>query len=85
MEESDLNFQSINFKIKSLLRETRDAIKSQGSQVSEINTRGNFVKKIRDFLKDNQNVKFSLEVVSLRDSKVAEPIVVEINIFKIGP
>ena len=80
---SDLNLQSINLKIKSLLKETRDEIKSKGSQVSEINTRGNFVKKIRDFLKENQNIKFKLEVVSLRDSKTAEPIVVEINILKI--
>ncbi len=81
--ESDLNLKSINLKIKSLLKETRDEIKSKGSQVSEINTRGNFVKKIRDFLKENQNIKFKLEVVSLRDSKTAEPIVVEINILNI--
>ena len=82
--ESDLNLKSINLKIKSLLRETRDAIKSKGSQVSEINTNGNFVKKIRDFLQENQNIKFKLEVVSLRDSKTIEPIVVEINILKIA-
>jgi len=84
MDESDLNLKSINSKIKSLLRETRDEIKSKGSQVSEINTRGDFVKKIRDFIKDNQNIKFKLEVISLRDSKTAEPIVVEINILKIA-
>jgi len=81
---SDLNSKSINLKIKSLLRETRDEIKSKGSQVSEINTSGNFVKKIRDFLQENQNVKFKLEVVSLRDSKTVESIVVEINILKIA-
>ena len=84
LEVSDLNSKSINLKIKSLLRETRDKIKSKGSQVSEINTSGNFVKKIRDFLKENQNIKFKLEVVSLRDSKTVEPIVVEINISKIA-
>ena len=66
-----------------MLRNTRDEIKLRGSQVSEINTSGNFVKKIRDFLKDNQDIKFKLEVLSLRDSKIAEPIVVEINILKI--
>jgi len=81
--ESDLNTKSINLEIKSLLRETRDAIKSKGSQANEINTSGNFVKKIRDFLKENKKVKFKLEVVSLRDSKIIEPIVVEINILKI--
>ena len=82
--KSDLNIKSINLKIKSLLRETRDEIKSKGSQASEISTSGNFVKKVRDFLKNNENVNFKLEVVSLRDSKTAEPIVVEINILKIG-
>jgi len=84
LEESDLNFKAINFKINSLLRETRDEIKSKGSQVVEINTNGNFVKKIRDFLQENQNINFMLEVVSLRDSKTVEPIVVEINIVKIA-
>ena len=83
--KNDLNLKSINLKIQSLLRETRDEIKLKGSQVNEINTNGNFVKKIRDFLKENRNVKFKLEVVSLRDSKTAEPIVVEINILKIVP
>ena len=81
--ENDLIFKSINLKIKSLLEETRDEIKSKGSQVSEINTSGNFVKKIRDFLQENQNINFMLEIVSLRDSKTVEPIVVEINILKI--
>ena len=84
-EKNDLNLKSINLKIKSLLIETRDEIKLKGSQVSEIKTRGNFAKKITDFLQDNQNIKFKLEVVSLRDSKTAEPIVVEINILKIEP
>ncbi len=82
--ESDLNLKSIDLNIKSLLRATRDEIKLKGSQVSEINTNGNFVKKIRDFLRENQNIKFKLEVVSMRDSKTIEPIVVEINILKVA-
>jgi uncharacterized protein (DUF3084 family) len=82
--ESDLNLKSIDLQIKSMLRETRDKIKSKGSQVTEIKTNGNFIKKIRDFLQENQNIKFKLEVVSLRDSKTVEPIVVEINILKIA-
>jgi len=84
LKESDLNLKSINLKIQSLLRETRDEIKSKGSQVSEIKTSCNFIKKIKDFLQENQNIKFKLEVVSLRDSKTVEPIVVEINILKIS-
>ena len=65
------------------MNETRKEIKFRGSQANEIQTSGNFVKKIRDFLKDNQDIKFKLEVVSLKDSKTAEPIVVEINILNI--
>jgi len=49
--KDDLNLKSINLKIKSLLRETRDVIKSNGSQVSEIKTNGNFVKKLETFFK----------------------------------
>ena len=67
-----------------MIRETRDEIKAKGSQVNEINTNGNFVRKIRDFLQENQNIKFKIEVVSLRDSKTVEPIIVEINILKIA-
>ena len=83
-EENALNLKSINSKIQSILRETRDEIKLKGSKANEINTNGNFVKKIRDFLKENRNIKFKLEVVSLRDSKTVEPIIVEINILKIA-
>ena len=84
LEKSDLNIKSINLKIQSLLRETRDEIKSKGSQASEINTSRNFERKIRDFLQKNRNIKFKLEVVSLRDSKTAEPIFVEINILELS-
>jgi len=84
LDKKDLDYKNINTKIKNLLRKTRDKIKLKGSQVSEIKTNGNFVKKIRDFLQENQNIKFKLEVVSMRDSKTAEPIIVEINILKIA-
>ena len=83
MKSSDLNIKSINTKIKSLIRKTWDEIKKKGSIVNEITTSGDFVKKLQDALKDNQNIKYQLEVVSLRDSKTAEPIVVELNIVKL--
>jgi len=80
--ENDLDYKIINLKIKTLLRKTRDKIKSRGSIVKEITTRGNFIKKIRDELKMNQNNKYRLDVVSLKDSKTAESIIVELNITK---
>ena len=42
-----------------------------------------FFYQVLIFLQENQNIKFKLEVVSLRDSKTAEPIFVEINISKL--
>ena len=82
-EKKDLSYRNINSKIKTLLRKTRDEIKLRGSIVQEINTRGDFIKKIRDSLKINQNIKYRLEVVSLKDSKTADSIIVELNIIKL--
>jgi len=84
-EKSDLNYKSINSKINTLISQTKNKAKLKGSIVNEINTRGDFMKQLRDSLKSNQNTKFQLEVVSLRDSKIAEPIVVELNIKELEP
>ena len=78
-----LDYKNINSKIKTLLRKTRDQIKLKGSIVNEITTRGDFIKKIRDTLNSNQNIKYRLEVVSLKSSKTADPIIVELNIIKL--
>ena len=83
LEENDLNYKKINSKIKTLLRKTRDEIKLRGSIVNEINTRGDFIKKIRDSLKISQTNKYRLEVESLKDSKITEPIIVKLNIIKL--
>ena len=85
LEKNDINYKTINSKINTLIRQTRNEIMSKGSIVNEITTRGDFVKKLKESLKGNQNIKFQLEVVSLRDSKIAEPIVVELNIKKLEP
>ena len=83
IEKKDLDTKNINSKIKTLLRKTRDTIKLRGSIGKEITTRGNFIKKITDALKINQNVKYRLDVVSLKESKTADPIIVELNISKL--
>ena len=82
LEKKDLEFENINSKINTLMKKTRDKIKSRGSIVKEITTRGDFIKKIRDELKMNQNNEYRLEVISIKDSKIAEPIIVELNITK---
>ena len=83
LERKDLDSKNINLEIKNLLGQTRDKIKSRGSIVNEITTRGNFMNKIRDSLKMNQNNKYRLDVVSLKESKTADPIIVELNITKL--
>ena len=84
-EKRDLNYKAINSKIKTLISQTRNISKLKGSIVNEITTRGDFMKQLNDSLKSNQNVKIQLDVVSLRDSKIAEPIVVELKIKKLEP
>ena len=83
LEKTDLDYKNVNLNINTLLRKTRDKIKSRGSIVNEITTRGDFIKKIRDSLKINQNNKYRLEVISLKDSEIADPIIVELNITKL--
>jgi len=83
IEKKDLDYKNMNSKIKTLLRKTRDKIKLRGSIVNEITTKGNFIAKIRDSLRTNQDNKYRLEVVSLKDSKTADPIIVELNINKL--
>ena len=83
LEKKDLDYKNINSKLKTLLRKTRDKIKFRGSIVNEITTREDFIKKIRDSLKKNKNNKYLLEILSLKDSKTADPIIVELNISKL--
>ena len=83
LEKKDLDYKNINSQIKNLLRKTRDKIKSRGSIVNEITTKGDFIKKTGDYIKINQKNKYLLEIVSLRDSKTAEAIIVELNITKL--
>ena len=83
LEKNELDYKNINSTIKTLLRRTRDEIKLRGSIVNEITTRGDFIKKIRDSLNNNPNIKYQLEVVSLKDSKTADSIIVELNITEL--
>jgi len=83
LEKKDLSYKDINAKVKNLLRKTREKLILRGSIVKEINTRGDFIKKIGDSIAINQNKKYLLEVVSLKDSNTADSIIVELNITKL--
>ena len=83
LEIKDLEFENINSKINNLLKKTRDKIKSRGSIVNEITTKGDFIKKIRDSIEANLKNKYLIEVVSLKDSKTAESIKVELKVSQL--
>ena len=83
LDKKDLNYKIINSKIKTLMRKTRDEIKIRGSVVNEITSRGDFVTELRDAIRFDRDTKYKLEVVSLKNSKTAEPIIVELNIVKL--
>ena len=83
LEKKDLEFENINSKINTLLKKTRDKIKSRGSIVNEITTKGDFIKKIRDSIEVNSKNKYLIEVVSLKNSKTAEAIIVELKVTQI--
>ena len=83
LENNGFDYKNINLTINTLLTRTRDKIKLRGSIVNEINTKGDFIKKIRESLKINQNNKYLLEVVSLKESKTADIIIVDLIITKL--
>ncbi len=83
LEKNELDYRNVNSKVKTLLTKTSDKMRVRGSIVNEITTRGEFVKKIRDSLKNNKNIQYQLDVVSIRDSKPAEPIIVDLKITEL--
>ena len=67
---------NINLLLSSSLAE----MKRRGSLINEIKLRSDSIKELKDFLNNSDKSKFELEAVSLRNSKTAQPIIVELNI-----
>ena len=65
-----------------MLASTLAETKRRGSLVNEIKLRSESVAELRVFLKRYKEVDLELEAVSLRKSKTAQPVVVELR-FKI--
>ena len=82
ISNNEFDYKNINLKIRTLLRKTSDKIKSRGSITNEITTRGDFIKKIIDSLDTDQNITYRLEIISLKDSKTIDPVIVDLNIIK---
>ena len=79
LTSKEKNINEVQNKINLLLASTLAETKRRGSLVNEIKLRSESVEKLREFLSRYKEVDLELEAVSLRKSKTAQPIVVELN------
>ena len=84
MLDEQLNIKVIRNNINLLLSSSLAELKRRGSLANEIKLRSDSIKELRDFLKKNNQANFKLEAVSIRDSKTADPVVVQLNIIPIS-
>ena len=79
-EKEDLNYKGFGNKVNFLLSSSLAEMKRRGSLINEIKLKGDSVVKVRNFINKNNQKNFELEAVSLRNSKTAQAIIVELNI-----
>ncbi len=79
-KQKDFNKKDFNDKVNFLISSSLAEIKRRGSLTNEIKLRSDSVKELRNFLNKNDKTNFELEVVSLVNSKTAQPVIVELNI-----
>ena len=79
LTSKEKNINQVQNKINLLLASTLAETKRRGSLVNEIKLKSESVEKLRVFLNRYKEVDLELEAVSLRKSKTAQPVVVELN------
>ena len=79
LTSKEKNINEVQNKINLLLASTLAETKRRGSLVNEIKLRSESVEKLRIFLNRYKEVDLVLEAVSLRKSKTAQPVVVELK------
>ena len=79
LSSKEKNVNEIQNKINLLLESALAETKRRGSLVNEIKLRSGSVEELRVFLNRYKEVDLELEAVSLRKSKTAQPIVVDLN------
>ena len=79
-KQEDFNNKVLGDKINLLLSSSLAEMKRRGSLTNEIKLRGDSLKKVRDFLIKNNKTNFELEAVSLKSSKTAQAVIVELNV-----
>jgi len=83
LTSKEKNINEVQNKINLLLASTLAETKRRGSLVNEIKLRSESVEKLRVFLNRYKEVDLELEAVSLRKSKTAEPVIVELKFYTI--
>ena len=79
LTSQEKNINEVQNKINLLLASTLAETKRRGSLVNEIKLRSESVEKLRVFLNRYKEVDLELEAVSLRKSKTAQPVIVELK------
>ena len=79
LSSKEKNVNEIQNKINLLLESALAETKRRGSLVNEIKLRSGSVEELRAFLNRYKEVDLELKAVSLRKSKTAQPIVVDLN------
>ena len=79
LTSKEKNINEVQNKINLLLASTLAETKKRGSLVNEIKLKSESVEKLRVFLNRYKEVDLELEAVSLRKSKTAQPVIVELK------
>ena len=79
----DNNIKDVRNTINVLLASSLAEVKRRGSLINEIKLKSDSVKKLQIFIEKNKGFDFEFEVVSLRDSKTAQLIIVELKVSKL--
>jgi len=77
------NIKDLRNTINLLLASSLAEAKRRGSLINEIKLKSDSVKKLQVFIEKNKGFDFEFEVVSLRDSMTAQPIIVELKVSKL--
>ena len=84
LSNTENNIKDVRNTINLLLASSLAEAKRRGSLINEIKLKSDSVKKLQVFIEKNKAFDFEFEVVSLRDSKTAQPIIVELKASKLA-
>ena len=79
LTSKDRNLKAMRDKVNLLLASTLAETQRRGSLINEIKLRSDSVKELRSFVNQNKETDFELQAVSLRESKTAQPIIVDLK------